>query len=240
MTAWLLPLVRASPLRPLMLAGSLASLVIIFGRGVRAASSAERRLLGATTLVAACYAALVAFSRLFADGAIPFDGRIASPLLLLVTIAVVTSVAAQWRSSAPILRATLAVAGILWCVSSARLTVGELRELADDGWGYASADWIASDLAKWLVADQGRHALFSDNPPALYSMVHRPSRSLPETIDTQTLARFRGVLARTPSLVVAFTEPDAPAGARGRDFARSLALPEVRRTDEGSVFATAW
>lgn len=240
LTAWLLPLAAPSSLRPILLAVSLASLLIVFFRGVLAASPGERRLLAATTLVAACYAALVAFSRLFADEAIPFDGRIASPLFLLATIAVVTSVAAQWRTSTPILRAALGAAGVLWCVASARVTLGELRELTDDGWGYASADWIASDLGKWLAADHGRHALFSDNPPALYSMTHRPSRSLPETTDAPTVARFREVLSRTPSLVVAFTEPDAPAGAHGRDFARLLSLREVRRTADGSVFAIAW
>jgi hypothetical protein len=196
-------------------------------------------LLAVTGVVGLCYVALVTFSRLFADEAIPFDGRIASPFLLLATIAVVTAVSAQWQTLPPGARAALVTVGILWCVASAATSFAELQDLADDGWGFASAAWIGSDLKAWLLADGSRYELFSDNPPALYSMVHRPSRSMPESTDPMILRRFEGVLEARPSLVIAFREPDAPAGARGEDFARRLRLHEVLRTPDGVVFAPA-
>ena len=116
------------------------------------------------------------------------------------------------------------------------VTLREVQDLSDDGWGYASADWLGSDLKRWLTTDGVHYELFSDNPPSLYSITRRPSRSLPDTIDANTLHRLDHVLAARPSAVIAFQEPDAPAGARGQDFARRLRLREVLRTAEGVVF----
>ena len=100
---WLSPMLPASAARATLtitLLGGLAALVARGARVARAAAPRAFRLLAASRLSAACYGALVTFSRLFADGAIPFDNRIASPLFLLATLAVVTALAAQWRTAA--------------------------------------------------------------------------------------------------------------------------------------------
>jgi hypothetical protein len=128
----------------------------------------------------------------------------------------------------------LVAGGVLWCVASAIVSVRELEDLAVDGWGYASADWIGSDLAKWLLADGIRYELYSDHAPALNSLAHRTSRSLPDSTDAETVRGLAEVLGARPSAVIAFREPDARA--TGEDFARLLKLREVARTPEGAVF----
>ena len=133
-------------------------------------------------------------------------------------------------------RIAVAVAACLWCVASAGVTLGELRDLGVDGWGYASTDWIRSDLRQWLLTNGARYELFSDNPPSLYSMTHRVSRSLPDATDAETIRRLTEILRARPSAVVAFKEPDAASGARGEDFARRLTLQQVFRAADGAVF----
>jgi hypothetical protein len=235
--AWLVPALGASPVRATLAVAALGCLGALVARGAheaRASSPPAFRLLAAIGLIAASYAALVTFSRLFADPAIPFDNRIASPLVLLVTLGVVTALAAQWRTLSAGVRAALVAGGVLWCVASAIVSVRELEDLAVDGWGYASADWIGSDLAKWLLADGIRYELYSDHAPALNSLAHRTSRSLPDSTDAETVRGLAEVLGARPSAVIAFREPDARA--TGEDFARLLKLREVARTPEGAVF----
>jgi hypothetical protein len=236
---WLVP--GAPPSRPsaglaIAALGVLALLVARGARRAREASPAAFRLLAATGIVAASYVTLVTFSRLFADGAIPFDNRIVSPLFLVATLAVATAIGAQWGALRLGLRIPIVVAAGLWCLASANVTLRELSDLRVDGWGYASAEWIGSDLGKWLLTSGARYELFSDNPPSLYSLTHRSSRSLPETTDAETVRRLAEILRVRPSAVIAFQEPDAPLGARGEDFAHRLMLQPLLRTAEGTVF----
>jgi hypothetical protein len=236
---WLVP--GASPSRArvglaIAVLGALVFLVARGGRRARVALPAAFRLLAGAGIVAASYVALVTFSRLFADAAIPFDNRIVSPLFLVATLAVATAIGVQWGTMRLRLRTAVVVAAGLWCVASARVTLRELRDLRLDGWGYASAKWIGSDLRKWLLTNGAHYELFSDNSPSLYSLTHRSSRSLPESIDPQTMRRLAEILRDRPSAVIAFQEPDAAPGARGEDFARRLMLQPVFRAADGTVF----
>ena len=236
---WLVPMAPPSLARvtlAIAVLGGLAALVTRGANVARATSPEGFRLLVASGLIAASYVTLVTFSRLFADAAIPFDNRIASPLFLLAALAVVTALAAQWRTLLPSVRMTIVAAGVLWCIGSAFVTFRELQDLGVNGWGYASADWIGSDLRKWLLTNGSHYELFSDNPPALYSLTHRSSRSLPESTDAETVRGLAAILGARPSAVIAFQEPDAAPGIRGEDFAQLLMLREVFRTPDGTVF----
>jgi hypothetical protein len=236
---WLVPGAPPSRASAGLAIAALAVLALLVARGARrarVASPAAFRLLAATGIVAPSYVTLVTFSRLFADAAIPFDNRIVSPLFAVATLAVATAIGVQWGTLGPSLRTAVVVAAGIWCVASANVTLRELSDLRADGWGYASAEWIGSDLRKWLLASGARYELFSDNPPSLYSLTHRSSRSLPESIDPQTLRRLAEILRDRPSAVIAFQEPDAAPRARGEDFARRLMLQQVFRAADGTVF----
>ncbi len=237
--AWLVPGAPPSATRAGLAIALLGALVALVARGARMARRASPfalRLLAGTGLVAASYTALVTFSRLFADAAIPFDDRIVSPLFLLATVAVATAIGVQWGTMRLGLRTAVVVAAGFWCLASARVTLRELRGLRVDGWGYASAEWIGSDLRKWLLTNGAGYELYSDNPPSLYSLTHRSSRSLPETTDAETIRRLAEILRARPSAVIAFQEPDAAPGARGEDFAERLMLQPLLRTADGTVF----
>jgi len=195
-----------------------------------------RRLLRACGLLAVCFAALMVFSRLYADGAIIFDNRLLSPLMLAGSVAVAAAIFTRWRGWLPRERAIASLMFVAWAVGSARLASVPVRELNEDGWGFASRDWQSNDLADWLRGDGRGYALFSDNTPATYSLTGRPSRHVPDTIDDSTTAQFGEVLAASRSAIVSFTDAFAPDHPRGEAFANKLGMVEVLRSDEGSVW----
>jgi hypothetical protein len=237
--AWLVPAVTPSPLRRGLAIAAAAGLAVIVVRGACVAGKEQTsalRLLAAAGLTAASYGLFVVASRLFADGGIPFDNRILSPLFLLATVAIVTALAVQWRSLSAAIRGAVVTAAVAWSIGSARIVAADVAEICDDGWGFASADWQGSELARWLHGPGTSYELYSDNAPALDSLVHRPSRMVPDSTDDETLHDFARVLAVRPSAIVAFAEPDAPPGARGDDFARRLGFREILRSDYGNVF----
>jgi hypothetical protein len=237
--SWLVPALAPSPLRLGLALGAAVGLVIIVVRGAWVAGKEQTsalRLLAAAGLTATSYGLFVMASRLFADGGIPFDNRILSPLFLLATIVIVTALALQWTSLSAPVRGAVVAAAAAWSIGSARIVAADVAEICDDGWGFASADWQGSELARWLRGPGTRYELYSDNAPALDSLVHRPSRTVPDSTDDETLHGFARVLAAHPSAIVAFAEPDATPGARGDDFSRLLGFRGVLRSDDGSVF----
>jgi hypothetical protein len=237
--SWLVPAVAPSSLRLGLALAAAAGLVVIVSRGACVAGkehTSALRLLAAAGVTAVSYGLFVVASRLFADGGIPFDNRILSPLFLLATVAIVTALGVQWTSLSPAVRSAVVTAAVAWSIGSARIVAADVAEIRDDGWGFASADWQGSELARWLRGPGTRYELYSDNAPALDSLVHRPSHTIPDSTDDETLHDFARILAAHPSAIVAFAEPDAAPGARGDDFARRLGFREILRSDDGNVF----
>ena len=168
----------------------------------------------------------------------PFDDRIVSPLFLLATVAVATAIgrpvanhaarACERRSSS---RPAFG-ASARRCVTFQRAA----RISASTGGDTRAPSGSVPIWRKWLLANGVRYELYSDNPPALYSL-DSPLLSIAARDDgRETIRRLAEILRARPSAVVAFQEPDAAAGAGGEDFAELLKLRAVLRTAEGAVF----
>jgi len=231
---WLVPGAGASVLR------SAVTLLLLAGAAWLLAAPSHR-VLAASGLLAACYAAIVLVSRLTADSAIPFDNRLLSPLFLLATIAIVVAGAVRWpAATAPRRAAALAVVA-LWLAGSVAVVAREARELSEDGWGYASADWTGSDLARWLNGEGRQYVLFSDNPPSLYSLTRRPSRRLeepggPAADSAVSAARTWVALGSQQSAIVGFRDTESGQHGRTAALAAWVGHREVLRSDEGVVW----
>jgi len=234
--AFVVPAVPASPARAAATVALGLAAGALLVRRARRAAPAVRTLLAACALAGATYVGIVVFSRLFADGAVPFDNRLCSPLFLLATIGLAAAAADAWRGWPAALRAGAAGLALAWLLGSGWVVLGEARELADDGWGYASADWIASPLRAWLRTSGPRYALYSDNAPSLYSMVPRPSRMVPEDTAAATTDSLAAVLASRPSALIAFADAYTPELPRAAWFARHYGWRVVLTCDEGTVW----
>ncbi len=235
---WLAPWLDPGLLRVILSLGVAAALAVVVAKAPRpsAPRPGVRALVRGAALIGACFAALMIFSRLYADDAIVFDDRLLSPLFLLATIAAAAACGEAWSRWPKRTKGLVLMGYAAWLAGTVNLSRALVRDLGDDGWGYASRDWQASELADWL-RDEGRsYALFSDNPPAVYSLVHRPSRLVPEAIDSETVAEFADALGERPAAIIGFADPYTPDNPRGGAFAAKLGFREVLRSDEGAVW----
>ncbi len=243
--AWLAPLVPWSGVQAL-LAVAVACLagwaLLGAARAAPGASAppgvAPNRFFRAAGLLAACYAALVVWSRLFVDEGIPFDDRLLSPFILLAQLAAAAAVGAQWSGWRRRTRAAAAIVAVLWIGASAAATVRAVEDARDGGWGYASDDWRDSSLGRWLRADGRDVAIFSNNPATVFALTHRPSRNVPGDLATDSLVEFERALHARPAVLVRFPF-DLDPGAAPDSLAKRLGLREIATFSDGTVWAPA-
>ncbi len=200
-----------------------------------ASRAPAQRFLAAALLLAACYAALVLFSRLFVDRSIPFDERLLSPFIVLAEVAAVAAFGVEWRRLSGRWRVAVVVAWALWLGGSAAATVHAVSDALDGGWGYASDDTRGSRLGAWLRAEGRGAAIFSNNTASVYFLTDRPSRSLPETLDADSVAAFGRALRRQRGVLVRFPF-DLETGAPPDSLANRLGLREMARFPDGVVW----
>jgi hypothetical protein len=207
------------------------------GAGAAPTEAPLRRFLCAAGLLAACYAALVLFSRLFVDEGIPFDERLLSPFILLAEVAVAAALGASWRAWGRRARVAGAGVGLLWLGASAWATVRAVSDATDGGWGYSSDEWRGSALGEWLRANARGSPIYSNNPPAVYFLTHRPSRDIPDSLDPDSVGAFGRVLHEGGGVLVRFPYDFVP-GAAPDSIAVRLALQQLAAFPEGAVWGT--
>lgn len=232
--AWLAPAVQAPAVGAALAAAVFAAGATVLYRTARLGGRA--RFLGAVGLLGASYVVVVVLSRMFADEGIILDWRMLSPLFVLAEVALAVALADAWRAWRWRTRAIAVAIFALWLTGATRVDFVEVRGLWSDSWGYESAEWQQSDLARWLAAEGRRHQLFSNDPPAIYFLTHRPSRGLPISADADSLWRFARALERAGGVLLGFAEsfeltvpPDT--------LARRLGMCEVAQLDKATVWA---
>ena len=237
---WLAPLVPSGWVQAL----AAVAVVVAVGAVVASRRGAPRgtgelaasRLVAAAGVLAACYAALVVFSRLFVDLTIPFDERLLSPFIVLVEVAAVAALGAAWARLRPKWRGVVAAAAALWLAASAVATFRAVRDALDGGWGYASDEWRGSALGAWLRGPGRRYALFSNNSATAFFLTGRPTRSLPETLEPDSVSGFGEVLRARHGVLVRFPF-DLEDVASPDSLAKRLGLIEMARFADGLVWA---
>ena len=245
LSAWLAPALSPSWVQGLVaiVVGAVAATLLLravrlpAGKAEGAAPAAMllQRLMRAAGLLAACYAALVIFSRLFVDEGIPLDERLLSPFILLAEVAAAAALYASWKAWQPRARAVGAGVAVLWLAASAWATVRAVQDATDGGWGYSSDEWRGSALGEWLRTQARGLPIYSNNPPAVYFLTHRPSRDVPVSLDPDSVGALGHVLAERGGVLVRFPYDFEPA-ASPDSIARRLALPQLAAFPEGVVW----
>ncbi len=192
-------------------------------------------LIGAASVLAGWYVAVLLASRSFVGGTIPFDGRILAPLILLAEVAAVTAIGYWWQAYHLPMHVTVGVIGAAWFVAASMVTVNDATYAATEGSDFASSEWRNSPLVAWVRVHGNGHPLYSNWPPALYFHAGRVARQLPDSSDSTDMAGFAGALRRNGGYVVGFKtrSPDVITPAQ---LAQRLSLREVARTEDGTVW----
>jgi len=247
---WLVPGVPAGAARNAVALVIAVLLVVLWRSAVRSRDTAappppsapprSRRLLAALGLVAACYAGVLVYSRLMVGADIEFDARILTPLFVLAAAGVAAAVGACWRSWTRMGRLVTGVLVAGWLALALRADAAAIGAQREEGYGYETPDWQASDFAGWLRSEQGggRYQLFTNDPAAVYFLTGRPARVLPEALDSQTVRAFAHVMRARHGALLGFEsyfDPVAPPDS----LAARLGLREAIRFDYGVAWIPA-
>jgi hypothetical protein len=211
LVAWLAPSIGSGAVTTLLALVVLAGSVVLLRRTLRrmprdGRATARRRLFNAIGLLALCYAAVLALSRGFVGGGIPFDERLLSPLFLLATVAAAACLRIRWSAWSGPMRALVATICVAWAAGGMMLNLDQLAGLQEDGWGYSGRKWQPSAEQQWLQTEGRHYQLFSNNPMLVYFLTGRPSRELPDTADAGSLRDFRGTLEEENGAMIGFDE----------------------------------
>ncbi|MEO9019462.1 MAG: hypothetical protein ABI314_03040 [Gemmatimonadaceae bacterium] len=193
-------------------------------------------LIAAVSLLSVCYVAVILGSRAFVGGTIPLDGRILAPLIVLIEVAGVVSIAYWWHAYHRPLRIIIVLAGIAWIGAAATLTVNDAVYAVTEGSDFAGSDWRDSPLTAWVRTHGTGHPLYSNWPAGLYFHANRVARELPKATRPQDVAAFGALLRRNHGYVVAFNEV-SPDFVPPDSIARETGLRRLASTPDGDVWA---
>lgn len=193
-------------------------------------------LLGAAFLLGACYVAVILASRAFVGGSIPLDWRILAPLIVLIEVAGIVSIAYWWHAYHGPMRALVGLLGAVWIVAAATVTVNDAVYAATEGSDFAGSDWRESQLTAWVRAHAEGHPLYSNWPAALYFHASRVARELPKATRPQDVAGFGALLRRNHGYMVAYNE-SSPDYVEPDSIAYATGLRLVVKAADGAVWA---
>ncbi|MEO7217964.1 MAG: hypothetical protein ABI026_07200 [Gemmatimonadaceae bacterium] len=242
---WLAPVLQDGTAQRIVALAVAIALMVFIVTAARDTTDNRRRqmryggvstLIAAVTLLSACYAAVVLGSRAFVGGTIPLDGRILAPLIVLIEIAGVVSVAYWWHAYHRPLRVIIVLAGIVWIGAAATVTVNDAVYAATEGSDFAGSDWRDSPLTSWVRAHGAGHPLYSNWPAALYFHGNRVARELPKATRPKDVAAFGEMLRRNGGYVIAFNEV-SPDFVPPDSIARQTGLRRLASTADGDVWA---
>jgi len=204
------------------------------GRATRVERLSPIRVLAACAVFAACYAVVLVMSRLFADANIPFDERLLSPIMMMVTMSTAVAAGAAWRGWSVPLRALVVAMLVVWVDTSARVSYIEAAWAVSYGSDLAGDNWRTSPLIAWTRAHAGSAPIMSNWPAAIYFHLHRPAWQLPRTANRDTLRALVDTLAARRAIAVVFDWPNPDAMPPTR--MDSLGLRVLVRTPDGAVY----
>jgi 4-amino-4-deoxy-L-arabinose transferase-like glycosyltransferase len=239
--AWLVPLMsdQTLPGRAWIALAMSVAMAWLVRRGERIARhSPSGTLIGAATMLALCYAAVLLASRFLADPYIPFDNRLLAPLFVLVAIIVAVAMSAWWRDSRVPMRFVCAAALLAWLCASLTVSADEVSWVLENGQDFDQEQWRASPLLAWARSNAPHHPLYSNWAPAVYFHLHRTSHEIPPTGDAGVLRAFIDTLRARDGIVLLFDVP-SPDQVGADTLLNAPGLTRLARVADGTVLAPA-
>ncbi len=209
MGRWLAP-VRESETAWRVMPGAIAvlvALVVLARRAWPATPEPGRQVVRSVGIVVASYLGMVLTSRVLADGMIPLDDRLLSPVMMLGAL-VMGVLCAVCLTDARLGRARrMLVAGLLasWLWGASDVGRWWWMIYTEDGGDFASRDWALSPtLAQLNVIPPGT-PIYTNWPAAIWFHTGRASRFLPSTPDSAVARRWGALIKTHGGVALVFT-----------------------------------
>jgi len=197
--------------------------------------STQRALLQAAGYLALAYVALVVASRAVADPGIPFDFRLAVPLLPLAMAAVAVVAARSWRVISRPARVFGVLAFVGWISMAVRANWQQLTDAMADGGDFAASEWRDSPTLAWVRAQDPTRAIFTNWPCAIWFHLDRRVHSLPDSTDAATMRAFAARLRASRGAMVAWGH-QSPETALTDFIVAGAGLVRVAAFADGAVY----
>jgi hypothetical protein len=246
-TEWLIPLAPDGTPRQVATAIVALILTILLLATVRDTANSSHRhqstpaarvatILGASFVMACWYLAVVCASRLFVGATIPLDWRILSPLIVLLELMIVVSLAYWWRAYHRPMHILVTVLALAWGIAAAVASSNDALEVVTDGSDFGTTAWHDSPTLAWVRAHGTGHTLYSNWPPAVYFHAHRIARELPDSDEIRhDLPDFADALRSSNGLIVGFKEP-SPDVIAPDSIAKLLHLRPLATFPDGTIW----
>lgn len=204
----------------------LIGLVLLARRAWPVTPEPGRRVVRSAGIVATCYLGLVGASRLLADGHIPLDDRLLSPVMLLAAPVLAVLCVAFWGDARIDGVRRMIVAGIVvsWLWGASEIGHWWWSIYAEDGGDFASRDWALSPTLAQLASVPPGTPIYTNWPAAIWFHTGRATRFMPQSPDAVTAAKWGEQVARSGGVVLFF-------GTNGPDVVE----PERTLRDSGLV-----
>ncbi len=234
---WLAPGVQNDAARTIAALGVMIGIGLVFRGAKRVMTPALRRVQVAAFLVGGCYLAMVLVSRLVADGWIPLDDRLLSPLLLMAALAIGTTFAAWWQSvdTEPTRRILTVGFTASWIWGSSEVVKEWWNIYRDDGGDFASREWRLSPIVAYAAALPAGTPIYTNWPAAIWFHTGRAVRFMPAAPDSVTDVAFGEQVRREQGVVLLFTVEGSDVMKPGVTMRRSGLRPLVTYAD-GAVW----
>lgn len=245
----------------LLVAWAAGSLVVMVGRnraGKGEFAGDVPRSADLLTLFAFAYAAMIVAARFLLSPSVSISHRIFSLGYTAIVVGGVayTSDVLPWirrqprpqawtRSAGSALLATLFV---LWTGLQLTHMLKWTREARSDGLGYATAEWRASPLLRFVRELPAGTPIYSNGPDAIYALTGIPARSLPDWPGGPAaagvplpvpIAQMRDELRASGSVIVYFRGITWRSTLSEVELKRVLPLVPLFGTDLGSIYGLA-
>ena len=228
--AWLAPGITRPALQ-----WCVAVLVLAGAAAVLARAAQRLPWLGVAALLGVAQVAMLVVSRVIADPGVIFDDRMLSPIAVLALAAVATAFVIAWRTWTPRGRIVGAALLLSWGAASAAASWRFVRTAREDGWGYASPEWRESPAGRWLTGEGRGHAIFTDNPAAVWYVAHRPLRGLPGSLAPDSVRAFADTLRVRGGVIMDWAD-DYDSDVDPAALARAIGLRRLAGDSLGTVW----
>ncbi|MEO8030509.1 MAG: glycosyltransferase family 39 protein [Gemmatimonadota bacterium] len=189
----------------------------------------------AAAAIIVCHLGVLLFSRIFVGHEIPFDGRLLSPLIVVMELLFAVTLAGFWPTWGRAARAGVLIVLLLWLFGAQGWDRERMEDAHTNGWDYNGLVWRDSPTLAWARQASGR-TLFTNHPVPVWFHAGRVSRDLPQSVAADSVAAFARALEAGHGAIVFLADTSWQPGVPLDSLIAAVPLRVVARFADGAIY----
>ncbi len=189
----------------------------------------------AAAVIIAGHLGVLLFSRIFVGHQIPFDGRLLSPLIVVMELLFAVTLAGFWPTWGRGARVGVVVVLLFWLFGAQGWDRERIEDAHTSGWDYNGLDWRQSGTLAWVRQARER-TIFTNHPVPVWFHAGRVSRDLPQSVAADSIAAFARALDAGHGAIVFLADTSWQPGVGINRLAALVPLRIVARFEDGVIY----